>query len=133
MKTLLFAMALAAVGCKDKSAEQPPPPAPAPPPPVAPRRPPPDAAPDAPPAIPNEQPVVVAGVPKVCSDYEAAITRLQTCTKLDVATRAKYRHAYVAAANTWTTMSDADKAKLTKTCKDGLAEITSVAKKPCGW
>jgi len=72
-------------------------------------------------------------VPKDCKDYEAAIERLNTCTKLDVATRAKLRHSYNVSATAWQTMSEADKAKLTKTCKDGVAEIESLAKKPCGW
>lgn len=135
MKTLLFAMALALAGCKDKAADKsaPPTPAPAPVPtprPAAPQ----DAGADATTlAVPNEPPVAVAGVPKECTAYEAAVERLSTCTQLDVNTRAKLRHDYNVAADGWKTMSSADKSKLTKTCTDSMSKLSSVAKKPCGW
>jgi hypothetical protein len=122
MKTFLFAMALAAMGCKGKSdSEQQPAPAPAPAP----------APPQQP--IKKEPPIAVAGVPTECTDYKAAIERLSTCDKLDVQTRAKLRHEYNIAANMWNQMSTADKAKLVDACKGGIHAVEEAAKTPCGW
>lgn len=123
---LLSLLVVAVVGCKGKSA----PPAPAP---VAGSGSGSAAATHDMVAIKNEPPIAIAGAPAECEAYKAAIEKLATCTSLDVATRAKLRHAYNESAAKWNAAGSADKAGLAQQCKDGLTALEGEAKAPCKW
>ena len=141
MKTLMFSLALAALGCKSKASDDqhaapapaPAPAAPAPAAPAVPATDPPKPPPQPELAIKNEPPVEISGMPKECNDYKAAIERLQTCDKLGVTERAKLRHDYNTAAAAWNKLPDQQKPTLAAACKRGLDQVMKDAKKPCGW
>jgi hypothetical protein len=86
-----------------------------------------------PPAAAVAPPTGPGGMPTQCTDYKAAIDKLATCDKLDVATRDALKQAYQQLAAGWPSLPPEAKANLVGACKTALDKVNQAAKSTCNW